>query len=143
MPSNGVSARLTVYFDGQFWVAFFEREEDGELAVARHVFGPEPSLAEIADLLTEPRWSRLRFMPVETGEARPQAPAANPKRRQREAARAARAASPSTKAQDALKAALEEQKRESATTRREQRGVVAEERWEQRVAKRKEKKRGH
>lgn len=143
MPSISVSSRLTVYFDGQFWVAFFEREEDGALSVARHVFGPKPSLPEIAALVAGPRWSRLRFMHADADEARAQLPPSNPKRRQREAAREARTASPSTRAQDALKAALEEQKAESAASRRERRAAAAEERWAQRVAKRKEKKRGH
>ena len=143
MPADGLSAKLTVYFDGQFWVGFFERTDEGGLAVARHVFGPEPSLHEIAELVSGAHWSRLRFVPTDADASPIREPAANPKRRQREAAREARAGAPSTKAQDALKAALEEQKLESAAAGRKRSAAAAQERWEQLVAKRKEKKRGH
>ncbi len=143
MPTTGLSARLTVYYDGQFWVGFFEHEDDAGLAIARHVFGPEPSLTEIAELVTRRSWSRLNFVMTGVSDAPVRRLATNPKRRQREAARDARATAPSTKAQDALKAALGEQKLERAAARRERLAEAAEDRWQQRVAKRKEKKRGH
>ena len=143
MAADNLRARLTVYFDGQFWIGLFEREDDQGPAVARRLFGPEPSLPEIAELVAGPSWSRLRFVPTDADVSRAHAPAANPKRRQREAARETRTTASSTKAQDALKAALEGQKLESAAARRERREELAEERWQRRVAKRKEKKRGH
>jgi hypothetical protein len=64
MPSDGVSTKLTVYFDGQFWVALCERQDDGRLFIARHAFGPEPSLPQIAELVAGARWSELRFLPA-------------------------------------------------------------------------------
>ena len=143
MPEHRLSARLTVYYDGQFWVGFFERHDGATTWIARHVFGPEPSLPQIAELVSGPAWSRLTFQPTDVIDAAVPAPAANPKRRQREAAREARASAPSTKSQDALKAAIEELKTESAAAGRERRAAAAEERWQQRVAKRKDKKRGH
>jgi len=143
MPADGASARLTVCFDGQFWIGLFEREDDDGLAVARHVFGPEPSLPQIAELVAGPSWSRLRFVLVTASEPRSRRQVANPKRRQREAAREARAVAPSTKSQEALKAALDEQKVETVAVTRERREAAAEERWQQRAAKHKEKKRGH
>jgi hypothetical protein len=142
MPTDSVSTTLTVYFDGQYWVALIEQEEDGVLAVARHVFGPEPALPEIAALVTGPHWSRLRLMPAGPIETHGDALPSNPKRRQREAAKQSRALSPSTKSQEALAAALEGQRLESAASERERRSADAEQRWQQRVAKRKEKRRG-
>ena len=38
-----VSSTLTLYHDGQFWVALVEHVEGGQLSVARIVFGAEPS----------------------------------------------------------------------------------------------------
>jgi hypothetical protein len=143
MPTTCLRARLTVYFDGQFWIGFFERDDDEGLSIARHVFGPEPSLPEIAELVTGRDWSRLRFIPTDGGDGRSHQPAANPKRRQRQAAREAKAKAPSTRSQEALKVALEQHKADSAAESRERRAEVAEERWRQRAAKRKEKKRGH
>lgn len=142
MTSADVRSTLTVYYDGQFWVALVERENDGVLEVARHVFGPEPSLPEIEALVNGPGWSHLHFMPAGSLDTRDTALPANPKRRQREAARQARAHAPSTKSQEALQAALEVQKQESDASSRERRSADADQRWEQRVAKRKEKKRG-
>ena len=140
MPSTTV--RLTVYFDGQFWIALAEREDDGRFSVARHVFGPEPSLQQIAGLVSGRDWSGLEFLTTDAG-APERRIAANPKRRQREAARESRAIAPSTTSQDALKAAIETQKHESTATSGERRAAEAEARWEHHVAKRKDKKRGH
>ena len=84
-----VSSTLTVYYDGQFWVGTFERVESGKLSACRVVFGAEPSNEEIQELICK-KWNQLRFTePVRGGEA-PKV-AANPKRRQREAARKAQA----------------------------------------------------
>ena len=143
MPAGNLIAKLTVYHDGQFWVGLFERQDGRRLWLARVVFGPEPSLPEIAELVSGPQWRRLRFLPAGATAQRAPAPAANPKRRQREAAREARTSAPSTRSQDAMKAAIEEQKQASVGLGRERRAELAEERWQQRVAKHKDKKRGH
>ena len=143
MPSDDTHIKLTVYHDGQFWVGLYERDDAGQLSFARVLFGSEPSLPEIEELVAGDSWRRLHFLPA--GESTDRAPilAANPKRRQREAAKAARASAPSTRSQDAMKAAIEAQAEASKASAREQKHEVAEERWEHRVAKRKEKKRGH
>ena len=38
---------LTVFYDGQFWVGVFERIDADGYAVAKKVFGAEPSNAEL------------------------------------------------------------------------------------------------
>jgi hypothetical protein len=143
MPTTCLRARLTVYFDGQFWIGFVEREDDEGLSIARHIFGPEPSLPQIAELVTGRGWSHLQFVPTDGGDGLGHQPAANPKRRQREAAREARAKAPSTRSQESLKVALEQRKADSEAESRERRAEAAEERWRQKAAKRKDKKRGH
>jgi hypothetical protein len=39
--------KLTVYFDGQFWVGVVEDEYHQSLRVARHIFGAEPKDTEV------------------------------------------------------------------------------------------------
>ncbi len=140
MREIGVSSTLTVYHDGQFWVGVFEHVEDRKLSVCRIVFGAEPSNEEIQEIVCK-RWNRLHFSTPVASDVSPKT-AANPKRRQREAARELRKTGPSTKAQQALseeREAFAQQRKVNAHERREQ---EKQERFEQRQEKRKQKHRG-
>lgn len=139
----GSIARLTVFFDGQFWVAFCEREDEEGLVVARYIFGPEPSLPEIFEFVSGRSWLELDFLPTSHGGELQAMGSPNPKRAQREAARQMRSDKARTRAQEAMRLALEERALEAKTLRREQREAEAAQRREQEVAKRKAKKRGH
>jgi hypothetical protein len=142
MRKIGVSSTLTVYHDGQFWVGAFERIENGKLSVCRVVFGAEPSSEEIQELVCR-QWNRLRFTrPVALGSIAMK-PAANPKRRQREAARELKQRGPSTKAQQALSEEREALAQQRKADAREQREREKQKRFEQRQEKRKRKHRGH
>lgn len=135
-----LSSTLTVYHDGQFWVGMFERVEDGKLSVCRVVFGAEPSNEEVQELICE-RWGELRFTrPVAHKEIQRQA--SNPKRRQREAAKAMRSRGPSTKAQQALSEERETAAQQREADARERRECEKQRRFEQRQQKRREKHRG-
>lgn len=135
-----VSSTLTVYHDGQFWVGMFERVEEGRLSVCRFVFGAEPSVEEIQQLICR-RWTKLRFTAhIEYDEA-PKV-ASNPKRRQREAARELERRGPSTKAQQALSEAREAIAQERKAGSRERREREQQERFEKKQEKRKQKRRG-
>lgn len=140
MRREGSSTTFTVYFDGQFWVGIIERIEKGGLSAARVVFGAEPSDEEVLGFVLE-KWHTLRFSPKVDAERKKEPE--NPKRRQREAARAAAKATPSTKAQQALAEMREQDKmaarKSSATKKRED----AERKRALRLEKRKEKHRGH
>ena len=135
-----VSSTLTVYHDGQFWVGLAEHVEDGRYGVARIVFGAEPSNEEIFRFVAS-AWAKLSFLGGEPAEASKLAK--NPKRRAREAAKALKQPAMSTKAQQALANQRETMKRESARARSQRRADEAEERFEQRKLKRKQKHRGH
>ena len=138
------NAKLTVYFDDPFWAALIERGSGDSYEVARHVFGPEPSLPEIEAFILSPAFARLRFAKADREDV-PKAAAeiGNPKRRQREAARALAPRGVSTKAQEVLKASYEEGKQQAAARRKENKDALADERWQQRREKAKKKKRGH
>ena len=135
-----VSSALTVYHDGQFWVGTFERVECGKLSAVRIVFGAEPSNEEIQELICK-QWNRLRFTAPVRGAEAPRV-AANPKRRQREAARELRQKGPSTKAQQALAEEREAMAQERKADARERREELKQQHFEQRQEKRKQKHRG-
>ena len=141
MRKIGVSSTLTVYHDGQFWVGTLECVENGKLSVCRIVFGAEPSNEEIQELVCK-RWNHLRFTRPVALESSMSKPAANPKRRQREAARELRQHGPSTKAQQALseeREALAQQRKANTSKQREQ---EKRRQFELRQERRKQKHRG-
>ncbi len=139
-----VSSTLTVYHDGQFWVGIIERIEEGRLEVARITFGVEPSNEEILQFVIR-NYEKLRFssssgIDVEVSES---TLAKNPKRRQREAAKALKKPAVSTKAQQALAKQYEATKETSIQRRRQRRLEEKQTCFERRREKRKEKRRGH
>lgn len=134
--------RLTVFFDGQFWIGILEWESAGVTRARRHVFGCEPADAEILAFVRD-------WVPPSVAEQAPAgSPAApprpvSPKRSAREAARLLSRRGGSTKSQEALQRELEERK---AGSRRETRGRREEKAMARReTARRKAKKkhRGH
>lgn len=133
---TSVSSMLTVYFDGQFWVGVAERRSAGALEVCRTVFGAEPSNEEIYRLVLG-RWASLPFS-AGVGDGAAPRRAGNPKRRQREAARAR----PSTRAQKALALAREASRDEAADRRAERRHAERRERYERGREKRKRRRKG-
>ncbi len=132
-------AVLTVYFDAPFWVGVFERDEAGGLAVARVVFGAEPSDAQVYAALD--LWRGLAWKTAAVGDSPPRRQK-SPKRVQREAARAAAAPAPSTRAQEAMRLALEAQKREHKVRSREEAEREVERRYRLRREKQKRRHRG-
>lgn len=134
-----MSSTLTVYHDGQFRVGLAEHVGGGRCGVARIVFDAEPSDEEVLQFVVN-KWVKRSFFgddPTETNK-----PAKNPKRRAREAAKALRRPAMGTKAQQVLASQRETMKRESARARSRRRANEAEERFEQRKLKRKQKHRG-
>lgn len=134
------SSTLTIYHDGQFWVGVIEHVEGGRLSAVRIVFGTEPSGEEVLRFVVE-KWQTLSFGGGQDSGAKPLA--RNPKRRQREAAKALKQLAVSTKAQAALAEQRGALKQESAQERKQARDEAKRQRFEQRTEKRKEKKRGH
>ena len=139
-------AVFTVFFEAPFWVAILESEDADELVVARHVFGGEPTNAELLDfMLHHFHLMRRSSTPMASEASSLEASRegrANPKRAMRLAARES-SRPPSTKAQAALSAAREAGKSESAASRREALLEAEEKRFRLRAEKRREKHRGH
>ena len=134
---------FTVYFDGQLWVGLATRERQGTTEVARVVFGPEPSERELFE------WARdhfhdLAFRQADSamGPLLKDRATGNPKRRQREARKALNEEGTRTRAQAAWQMAFEAEKGVRQSETRARRRELADERYAQRVEKRKRAKRG-
>ena len=130
---------LTVFFDEPFYAGLFEQAEEGRLRVSKVVFGAEPSDQQVYDWLLA-NYYKLRFSPPVHGVKQIQL-AANPKRRQRQAAKAD--AGIGTKAQMAIQLAREAAKQARKTITKEQREQEEERKLQLRIEKKKAKHRGH
>lgn len=140
MRKTTVSSTLVVCFDGQFWVGYVERIENGLLSSCRVVFGAEPSNEEVLGFVLR-EWTRLPFeltVACETKEL-----AGNPKRRQRQVAKEMGRRGPSTKAQVALAEQREACVQENNARKKERREEESRQRFELRRQKAKKKRRGH
>lgn len=143
-----ISAVLTVFYDGQFYVGIYDRTEGGKLSSARVIFGAEPKNGEIYDFTLKNYYS-LPF----GGEARTREAGdgentgtgfgrMNPKRMIREAARQIKNAGRSTRSQQALQEAREKLREEKSLERRETRELEEKRRRLLKEKKKKEKHRG-
>ena len=158
-PSARVSARFTVFFDGQFWVGVLEHVSvagvsgvaGGAVAhtvrAARCVFGAEPGDAELYAFLLAHGDDLIDAVesstPVTaTGRAGRIGPAVSPKRAARLAAREAARPRPSTAAQVALAAARQEQAAHAGQERSRDRRQQADEAWARRRERARRRHRG-
>ena len=55
-----VSGKLTVFFEGPFWVGIFECISEGKLSVCKVTFGAEPKDYEVYDFVLK-NYYQLRF----------------------------------------------------------------------------------
>lgn len=58
-----VQIKLTVLFDGMFWIGIFERVTDQQLEVAKFVFGAEPKETELYEWIGR-YYFQLKFSPT-------------------------------------------------------------------------------
>lgn len=78
------TVKATIFLKKLFWMGTFERTDKTGYAVARHIFGKEPSDAEVHQFILD-HYAELKF-----GEAKDltvEIQRMNPKRAQREARR--------------------------------------------------------
>jgi hypothetical protein len=135
--------QLTVLFKAPYWIAVLEVERDAHLYAATYIFGAEPSDQEVyafveRDLLAL-QYRMTVGVPVEAVEQR----RVNPKRVRREVQRQVAQAGISTKAQEAMRQQLEQNKQTRVEESREQRDALRAYKREVARAKAKAKHRGH
>ena len=100
-----LETRLTVLYEEPFWIGLSERVVNGKLTVAKHVFGAEPSMADIYEFVLNHSYD-LEYSPPVDAETKKEH--TNPKRRQREARKMTVQKGIGTKSQQALQMQREE-----------------------------------
>ncbi|MDD7719161.1 MAG: YjdF family protein [Eubacteriaceae bacterium] len=139
MPEPVGSPAVTVFFEDPFWVAVFQRYENGKLSVAKVTLGAEPKNSELYELFLKNYYS-LQFSPavdVVVKEAKK-----NSKRIQREIRKAMDTPGVGTKSQQALQLQREQNKQERKARSRDAKQAEAQRRFELKQQKRKNKHRG-
>jgi hypothetical protein len=135
------NSRLTVFFEDPFWVGIYERESSGRFEAAKIIFGAEPKAGEIYAYLCQ-HWYDLNFSPA-INEQIKRICFRNPKKRQREAAKAVENTGAGTKAQQALKLQQEQGKVERKARSKAVREAETARRFALLRKKRKARHRGH
>jgi len=136
--------KATIFFEKRFWVGIFERTDKEGYAIARHIFGGEPSDSEIHEFVLN-HYHELKF--GELKEVGIQIQRMNPKRVQREIRREMErmkeTAKPSTVAQDYMREEIEKKKKEKKGVSSAEKQARKDEQFMIKQQKRKEKQRGH
>lgn len=136
--------KATIFFEKRFWVGTFERMDKEGYAVARHIFGGEPSDPEIHEFVLN-HYHELKF--GEAKEVDVQIRRMNPKRMQREVRREITRMKETTRlstiAQDYMREEIEKNKREKNSISSAEKQARKDEQFSLKQEKRKEKHRGH
>ena len=134
------SGKLTVFFEGPFWVGIFERISGGKLSVCKVTFGAEPKDYEVWDFILK-HYYELKFSPAIETEVKQTED--NLKRRQRKARKQLQSLGVGTKSQQALQMQREEIKTHKKQISKEQREAEKQRQFDLKQQKRKAKQRGH
>lgn len=134
--------KLTVFFEGPFWIGVVEDTVHGRLKACRHVFGAEPKdveVLEFVEVFMMPLMERITQTAVSAQEPLRRI---NPKRLARRAAMEMKQRGISTQSQEALRLDYESRKKERVCRSRDEREALQEKKRIIRIQKRKEKHRG-
>ncbi len=133
--------KLSLYYDGQFWVGFFEMIFNSQLTVCKVVFGSEPNDMEVYDFINNNFYKLVFSLPqkLENFEEKK----INPKRLQRKIKNEVQQIGVGTKSQLALKSSMEQLKTERKVTLKERKQQEKDLKFLLKQEKKKEKKRGH
>ena len=136
--------KATIFFDKRYWVGTFERTDKDGYAIARHIFGGEPSDPEVYEFVLT-YYQELKF--GEPKEFTLEVKRMNPKRVQREVRREMerikKTTKPSTFAQDYMREELEKKKLHKKQQSSAEKQARKDEQFAIRQRKKKEKQRGH
>ncbi len=127
-----VIIKATILLEGSLWVGIFERTDKKGYAIARHIFGTEPSNPEVFGVPQEFHLEIKRM---------------NPKRLQRvvrrEMEKVRETTKPSTHAQDYMREELEKHKKEKKSLSKKEKEARQEKQFLLKQEKKKKKHRGH
>lgn len=136
--------QVTVCLENNLWVAIFERNEADNYAVARQVFGSEPTDPELHDFISD-HYYLLNF--TEPKHFKLIIKRKNPKRMKREVKKIMQKKGSqkikTTHAQELLKLDLETKKKARRKTSKSEKKQKIQKKFLLKQAKKKEKQRGH
>jgi len=135
--------KLTVYFNGQYWVGVVEEQDQGKLKAARCMFGSEPQDEEILQFVRNGMCALVSRLSQEVATKPSDPKKVSPKRMARQAAEELRRRGVSSYAQEALQLEYEKRKLERSTLSKQQRDAMKVRIREIKEKKAKEKHRGH
>ena len=139
-----ITVTATILLNGSLWMGIFERTDKKGYAVARKIFGSEPSDAEVYEFVQK-EYLELKF--GEPQEFKLQIKRTNPKRVQREVRRemerVKESMKPSTHAENYMREELEKNKKVKKKISKAEKEARAEKQFELKQQKKKEKHRGH
>lgn len=134
--------KLTVFYDGQFWVGVVEEIVDGKLKAGKYLFGSEPKDQKVFALVNTKLSDFMSGLSEQLSVEDCQPKKMNPKRLARQVAREMNANGVSTFAQAALQLEFEKRKKEKQIISKARREELEEYKREIRRKKAKEKHRG-
>ncbi|WP_433944410.1 YjdF family protein [Paenibacillus sp. SN-8-1] len=134
--------KLTVYYEGPYWVGVVQDEDEGRVRAGRFVFGSEPADAEVLEFISEHLASLMESMTAEVEGKRMPTRRVNPKRLQRLAAEESRSHGVGTYAEQAIKLQMEQRKQLKRVIGKAQREELKERKREIARQKAKDKHRG-
>jgi hypothetical protein len=137
--------KLTVYYDGHFWVAVIQWQDQGLCRACRYIFGSsEPSDPLIAEFSKKEMFSLLKNNAFSASQENLDVEERfNPKRMARRVARQMKQKGPGSQAQEALRIEREQHKKERKGFSKLQRDQEQERRYVLRREKARKKQRGH
>lgn len=138
-----IKGRLTVYFECPYWVAVFEKQFEGKLQTCRVVLGTsEPKDNEIYNFILS-EYYNLEFSKAVSVEENIKPKIKNPKRMQREVSKSITKNGISTKSQEVMRLAREENKLQRKRINRQEKLQFEKKKYLKKQIKKKDKKRGH
>lgn len=138
------SIKLTVFFEGAFWIGVFEKTYEEKYEVAKVIFGSEPKDYEVYDFVLKNFYAlnfSKSFNLSEMDEVKENK--TNPKRLQREIKKETENRGVGTKAQLAMKLQYEVNKEGRRITSREKKEEEKERQFNLRQEKKKKRHKGH
>lgn len=135
--------KLTIYFDGQFWIGIVEMFENNKLKVCKHTFGSEPKDSEILDFIFHDMVPLLNSTSgVKNSIDKSKNKIINPKRLIKLAAKEMKNQGVSNKSYEVLRIELEQKKKMKQCITRQKKEELQEKKRQMKIQKRKAKHRG-
>jgi hypothetical protein len=144
LNGKDILMRLTILFDPPYWIGLLEAESDSLLYAARHIFGSEPSDAEVYAFVQNDLLDLMQSMTVGLPIDSSSTPhRINPKRQQRIIRREVLRTDVPSKAHEAIRLQIEANAQERLTINRSQRDQKRQHKRDLAAAKAKAKHKGH